>query len=861
VWAFLAGWLAVHSLAATRSATAPQLDGLLNESVWAGVPAASQFTQNAPDDGAAARARTEARVVFAGDAVYVGVRAFDDPMAVVAPVTRRDVVTSSDYVHVLFDTFHDRRTAFEFIVNPAGVKADVYHFDDVAADTTWDAVWDVAVARDSLGWTAEFRIPLSQLRYAPQGSAPATWGINFYRRVARTQEWSSWAPIPQGEGRLVSRFGEMTGITDLPAPRRRELIPYIRSALRRAPGDLTNPLYRRTSDSWGAGLDARLGLRGGFGLDLTIRPDFGEVDADPSELNLTTLETAFQERRPFFVENGGLFQLSTYESSDEILFYPRRIGRAPQLSADARGGFISMPARAEILGAAKLTGKTRGGWSLGAIEAVSEAAYASVVDSAGVRYRDLVEPATNYAVVRALRDARAGRTSFGVIGTSVSRLSMDAGAEAQLHRTAHTGGLDLRHRFGGRSGSSHEMTAAVFGSRVEGSKSAIAATQLAPAHRFQRVDADHLELDSSRTSMTGAAGRLVVQRLEGAWRWGNATYYRSPDFNSNDIGIQRVSDWSENFAWVGRVEQRPTRLFNNYRVFLNSWAHWTNAGERTFAQSNIDLMGELRGFWGGFMRIGRRHPAHTLRLRGGPLLAEEGASLVFADFHSPARHAVRLTGSAFLQRSDAPNTWEQQFSPSLSWRPSGGGRVTFTTGPRWSRSVNDAFFVGQAGSSLAPRWVVGRLDQTTTALTARIDVAFSPTVTLQLYAQPFLSAADYSAFKEVIAAGARDRTDRFRGLSATLAGNTWSADPDGDGVADLQFTNPAARVREFTSNAVLRWEYRPGSTLFVVWAQGRRANAEGVTSSRFEFESDARELFGTAPENVLLMKWNWWMSR
>src|SRR5256885_8770062 len=297
-------------LRGTKVLAAPRLDGRLDDPVWATAPVATDFTQNYPQGGVPATRRTERGVVFVDAAMYVAMREYDSPDSIVAPLMRRDGMLNSDWVDVLVDSFPDRRTAFHFAVNPAGVKVDMYHYDDIQSDMSWDAVWDVAVARDSLGWTAEFRIPLSQLRYSVSPDRPATWGINFYRNIGRRQEWSSWAPVVRGQNREVSQFGELTSIDFLTPPHRREVMPYVSASVTRATGERADPFFRPTSFANSAGFDAKLGLHNGLTLDLTVHPDFGQVEADPSEVNLSGFETTLQERRPFFVENGGVFSLS-----------------------------------------------------------------------------------------------------------------------------------------------------------------------------------------------------------------------------------------------------------------------------------------------------------------------------------------------------------------------------------------------------------------------------------------------------------------------------------------------------------------------------------------------------------------------
>src|SRR5256714_8353821 len=835
-----------------RDVSAPRIDGRLDDPVWAAAPIATDFTQNYPRGGVPATRRTEARVVFVDDAMYVGMRAYDSPDSIVAPLMRRDGMLNSDWVDVLVESSHDRRTAFHFAVNPAGVKVDMYHYDDIQSDMSWDAVWDVAVARDSLGWTAEFRIPLAQLRYSVSPDRPATWGINFYRNVGRRQEWSSWAPVVRGQNREVSQFGELTSIDFLTPAHRREVTPYVSASVSRSPGERADPFFRPTSFASSAGFDAKLGLHNGLTLDLTVHPDFGQVEADPSEVNLSGFETTLQERRPFFVENGGVFSLSIYESPEEVLFYPRRIGRAPQISVDSDGRFVDAPQQTTILGAAKLSGKTSSGLSLGVLDATTQAEYADIMDNGG-RSRAIVEPAANYAVVRVQQDLRAGRSAIGGMLTATNRFDLGAAA-SQLHRAAYAGGLDFRHRFGGATSADYEIFGALFGASVYGTAAAIAETQRSSAHYFQRPDADHIDYDTTRTSLAGFGARLQLDRSSGRGRHGNAFYTRSPGVEVNDLGIQKVADWSEDFVWAGTVQTQPNSLLNNWSVYGNTWSWWTYGGERTFTPFNVDLQAELRNFLGSFLRVGRRLPAPTPRFRGGPLLNEEGGWMAYGTFYSPQQKALRVNASYSFLDYDDGGTRSVSFSPTIAWQP--WTSATLTLAPTFSNDKTDIFYVAQAGAESTPHYVLGALDRTTTSLTTRLDLAFSPTLTLQLYGQPFLSAGAYSRFKEVVAPRARNYADRFRAIAPELRNNVYTGDLNGDGIVDIQFDNPAFNVREFRSNTVLRWEYRPGSTFFFVWSQGRHSDGDKA----FQLSRDATDLFRTIPENVLLIKMTRWMS-
>ena len=840
---------------AVRATTPVVIDGRDDDEVWRRAPAITQFREFQPKEDGDPRFATEAKVAYDDRNLYVFIRAFDPhPDSILKLLARRDVRAATDQLKIMIDSYHDRRNGFEFAVNPAGVKRDYAIYNDNSEDDAWDAVWDVATTVDSLGWTAEFRIPLSQLRYDAggggrgrrPGAGETTWGVNFCRDVARRQEWSCWAPIPQGERRFVSRFGELTGLDGLPAARRREVLPYARTSVTRAPGSSADPFFQATAVSSAAGVDAKLGLPAGLTLDLSVHPDFGQVEADPSEVNLSEFETTFAERRPFFLEGAGMFQMSIYESPGEVLFYPRRIGRVPELSADERGGYAHAPGETPILAAAKLSGKTRSGWSVGALDAVTGGVYADVRDSVGAPHRDPLEPASNYGVLRLQKDLRGGRSAIGVMGTVTNRLALTGAAADSLRSAAYAGALDFRHRFGGATGASYEVLGAVFGSSVDGSAAAIARTQRSSAHYFQRPDAPNLTLDTTRTSLAGWGLRLQAARITGRWRYGNALYVRSPGFEVNDLGIEHRANWIEDFVWVGHEHTQATRAFNFWSVYVNTWSWWTLAGERYFTQANIDLRGELRSFWGGFLRVGWGLPANTLRLRGGPLLAEDGFYTTYGNLYSPWRGTLRLDATFQAQRDRAPGTWAANVSPTIQWQPTTS--VTLGLGPSLSRQQSDMFYVDQASTSATPHYVVSRINWTTRALTARLDVAFAPNFTFQLYAQPFLSSASYRDFKEVVDPRAGVYANRFRRFTPVRVGDEFQADLDGDGLPDVRFDDPAFNVKRFRSNAVFRWEYRPGSTVFVVWSQGRDA------------EDGGPPLFRIAPENVFLVKWSYWMK-
>ena len=838
-------------LAAVRVATQPVLDGRLDDAAWLEAPAASGFWQARPTPGQPETERTEARVLYDDEAIYVGMRAFDHPDSIAAHLTKRDEWGPSDRLHVLLDSWNDRRSAYHFVVNPRGVRLDIYHYNDTQLDMRWNPVWDVVTAIDSLGWTAEFRIPLSQLRFRAHGGAQ-TWGVNFFREIGRKNEWSTWSPLPADGSALVSAEGLLDGIRALPTPRRLEVMPFVVSSRIAQPVEPGNPFSRPQQAETSFGADLKYGLSSTLTLDLTVNPDFGQLEADPSEVNLTAFESFFEERRPFFIEGAGIFQFPlSYDR--EHLFYSRRIGRAPQGGANSRGGWASVPPQADLVAAAKLSGQPRPGWSLGALTALTDAARAQVIDSAGARHEDLVEPRTLYSYGRLQRDFRSGRSGLGVIGTAVAR-DLGEGLSDVLHSRAFTAGVDGRHRF-------HRDELAVnvklLGSLVQGTPGAIIRTQSASTRYFQRSDARHVDVDSSLTALGGWASTVSLDKFAGSpLRFGGGVMARSPGFEANDIGLQKRADWAEQYVYTGFVRSRPGRVFRDVSVFANRTAMHTFARERLFNAYSVFTSATLLNFNGFWFNAQRRLPAlSNTELRGGPMMATPSRTqAMFAAYTSDQRALFgRAEVSGFAD--DGTITRSLMIAGSVSWRPTGA--LALSIRPSVARQVQDAQFVSQASVTATPRWVVGELRQSTLALVGRGDLALTPTLTVQGYVQPFASAGSYSRFREVTRSRAAKYEDRFRDISVQREGEMLEADTDGDSRADLRFEDPGFNSRELRSTVVLRWEFSPGSSLYAVWSHARDGAGTGADLDPVR---DMRELFRASSVNALALKVSYWWS-
>ena len=849
------GRAAPPSLRALRlSGPEPSIDGVLDEPDWGGAMVARDFVVFEPNEGEAPSQATEARVLYGDEALFVGIRAFDaSPDSIVAQLARRDDRPHSDWVDVVIDSYHDRRTAFRFGVNPAGVKSDGYMYDDTNEDDSWDAVWDVATRTDGRGWTAEFRIPYSQLRF--DGAEGQTWGINFARFIARHMERSLWAPISQGDGALVSRFGDLEGLRNLSPPTRVEVLPYSLVRMEAGAGSAADPFHDPRDFSSTIGADVKYGITTDLTLDITINPDFGQVEADPAQVNLTAFETFFPERRPFFVEGSNIFTFRFSEGDGDMasegLFYSRRIGRAPQGRASG-STYADTPDRTRILGALKLSGKTRTGWSLGLLHALTGQEAAMRADAVGALDDQVVEPSTQYGMARATRDFRDGRSAVGVISTWTVRDGATAEALA-LHSGAYTFGADARHRFGNDR---FIATAYLLGSTVRGSEAALARTQRSPARYFQRPDAEHTEFDPGRRSLNGWAGSAVLAKIAGGhWRFATGAMARSPGFDSNDLGFMRETDFVAPFVWVGYQQYQPTRHLQRWNVGFNAWTPYSFGGEAFSKGTNVNGSFTLNNFWGGYVGVMRQSAGlSNTALRGGPMLRSDPSWSGWFGLWSDSRKDLQLRLGNNWGVNSTTASWNYGTDLDLRWRPS--SRATVSAGPFLSWRREDAQWVRRFELA-APHYLFGRLEQTTAGITARADWTFSPTLSLQLYAQPFVSAGRYLDFKRVADPRAEAYRDRLTGVSASHRdGGEVQVDIDRDGAVE-SFSDPDFNFKQFRSNVVLRWEYQPGSTLFAVWSQGRNHYA---TDGAFSFGSDLGTLLDQRSEDVFMLKLSYWIG-
>jgi hypothetical protein len=843
------------------------IDGKLDEAAWQAAKPITEFIQLDPNEGQPASERTEARILIDGDALYVGMRLFDrEPRAIQSQLARRDEAIEGDLVELSLDSYHDHLSGVIFRLSPGGARRDATMSPNGNQDASWDPVWEGSADIDSLGWTAEFRIPLSQLRY-DRNQSDRTWGLQLARKIARKGEIDFFSFTPKTEQGGIHRFGHLTGLGDLPSTRHVELVPYVLAKNQNPSVSANDPFREKNHIAPGAGLDLKYGITSNFTLDATFNPDFGQVEVDPAVVNLSAFETFFPERRPFFVEGSSIFSfgsMRTNNSSNGYTFlHSRRIGREPQrFIGGSDVTFVDSPVETTIAGAAKLTGRTRKGWSIGLIDAVTTREEARFRDVSGVDHTATVEPLANYFMGRLKRDLRGGNTTIGAAATAVNRNLDEPELEPLFRTAAYVGGVDWNHAWSNRGWA---FDGAFVVSHNIGSAEAIDALQLSPARYFQRPDREHYRRDPTKTSLTGYVHEMTLAKLSGLHWKGSLTYQDyNPGFEINESGFLGETDMRGIAPLISYEENRPNKYVRNWAQYLFWNPTWNYDGDMTFNGVGAISVAELPNFWNYFFRMDWRPPVFDAGLtRGGPVARVVSGGGVQAEINSDRRKSYTYGISSRYSWNHAGGRG-LTISPRAALRPSTALRITFS--PNFSRTHAMAQFVTRITDPLATdtygsRYVFATLNQRQLALETRVDWTFTPALSLQLFAQPLLAAADFHDYKEF----ARPRQFDFEvygrdvGTITRSESGIYSVDPDAAGPAPLfSFGDRDFNRRSLRGNAVLRWEYRPGSALFFVWQQSRFGS---IPSGEFDFSRDFGELWKVQPENVFVVKATWWIGR
>ncbi len=839
---------------------APVIDAKPGDPAWETIPWETNFIQREPYEGTSPTQQTAFKILYDDKNLYVFIRAFDtEPKNIVRRMSRRDGL-EGDWVTIQLDSYHDLQTAFVFAVNAAGVKYDKTITEDGNNEnTSWDPVWHVKTSVDEKGWNAEMKIPFSQLRFS--NAQEQVWGMQVSRRLFRNGEREDWQFIPRDSPGYVSRFGELHGIKNIKHKRQMEITPYVVGKLLQSPKEEGNPFATGRGQNAALGLDGKIGINSDLTLDLTINPDFGQVEADPSEVNLTTIETYFQEKRPFFIEGNNIMDYQVTggdgDYSSDNLFYSRRIGRTPHYYPDTnQNEYLNMPTNTSILGAFKLTGKTQNGLSIGILESFTNKEKAEI-DFLGQRRSETVEPFSNFFLARLRKDYHKGRTIIGGMFTAVHRSIADADTNLDfLHKSAYTGGFDLFHSWKNKT---YSISLNTIFSLVQGSKEAILNTQQSPVHYFQRPDADHVSLNPNRTSLSGIGGTLSLDKSgNGHFNYSLGVTWRSPGLELNDLGYLRAADRIMQWTWVGYRIWEPFAIFRTININFNQWQSWNFGGDKLSFGGNVNLNTQFKNYWGLSYGVNiQGEHFSTNELRGGPLLKLPGAWSYWGEIYTDTRKSLVFEVGTwnYLGKNDFEKMHE--IWSEITFRPISNFSVSLE--PAFSTKKSLLQYVNTQNFQDSQRYIFASLDQKTVSLTVRLEYSITPDLSIQFYGQPFISAGKYMNFKHITNPRANGIENRYNTFSPEQIQynkdqNTYSIDENLDHQPDYSFDNPNFNFLQFRCNLVVRWEYIPGSTVFLVWSQGRTGN--GV-SGDFSFSKDFRDLFDVKPDNVFLIKFTY----
>lgn len=838
----------IYTTSRIKSPT-PAIDGKLNDQCWIKDGTwAGNFTQWIPNEGAKPSQPTELKVLYDDKNIYVAIRAYDsEPEKMNQKAGRRDEF-SGDIVGITFDSYHDHRTGFEFDVTLAGQKIDLV-LTNSGWDVNWNAVWYGKSAIEDSAWTAEFEIPLSQLRYSSDDEQ--IWGMHCWRWIDRFQEESDWEPQSSTGAGILYQFGELHGIKGLPQFRHIEIMPYTLGKVNTYKAEKNNP-YKNTGNTWSGnlGLDAKIGISSNFTADISVNPDFGQVESDPSVMNLTAFETFYEEKRPFFLEGKNIF---TFDIGNSSLFYTRRIGQAPSYQPDLRTNeYIDYPDNTTILSAIKLSGKTSNGLAVGILQSLTANEKASV-NYLGKEKEITVEPLTNYLITRIQQDYNEGNTVLGGIFTSANRFIKNSNLNF-MNKNAYSAGLDLLHHWNDKE---FYVDAKLVGSYINGSTDAIGILQKSSARYYQRPDANHLDLDKNLTSLSGYGGRISVGKGSvGLWRYSATVNWRSPGLDFNDLGYMNTADIINENNDVSYFVNQPVSIFRTYTISLNQFNNWDFGRNHLSSGVELSLYFEFLNNWAVSNSFNFTSQALDTRiLRGGNAML---VPPVWTDeIYFRTDPSKKFTFELNTNFSSAQNSRLKYFEvqPEISYIPI--STLNLSMNIFYSSNTDNLQYITEKDVNNESRYVLGKIDQHTLSFTFRIDYNITPEFSIQYYGSPFASVGKYSEFKIVSNPKSDNYSERYKTISPFLTGNIYNISENSNSQIDYTFDNPDFNFFQFRSNLVLRWEYLPGSQIYLVWSQDRTNFLMPGQNSVSESLDKLRNVY---PDNIFLVKLNYWFT-
>jgi len=864
------GMTASTEIMAIKATDKIVIDGILSEDIWKSSPFVG-LQQQEPRQGESPSFNTEMWVAYDDEAVYFAARFYDpNPDSIFARLVRRDFVYGdpSDGCVFYLDSYNDNRSGYLFYVSAAGTLADgTLENDEKNTDLSWDAVWQGVPHIDEKGWTLEMKIPYSQLRFKPGDEQ--TWGINVERYLSRRAETDMLAYTPRNETGFASRFPKLKGIKGIAPSSRVEILPYVTGKAEYIGNDPTDPFNNGKRYRPGAGLDLKMGLGPNLTLNATVNPDFGQVEVDPAIVNLTDVESSFDEKRPFFTEGVGIFRFgqggannfTAFNWSTPNIFYSRRIGRSPQ-GALPRYDYADVPSGTHILGAGKVSGQLFNDWNVGTIHALTEREFADI-DLGGNRSSVEIEPLTYYGVFRAQRDFNRGETGIGILSTVTARMFNDDLMRNYVNKDAIVVAAD-GWTFLDKD-RTYVLTGWAAGSRVSGTAQRMISLQRNSGHYFQRPDVDYLGVDSSATSLSGYAGRFAINKNRGQFSINTAVGFISPKFEVNDLGFGTFSDIINAHIFTSYRWNTPTQYYQNTGINAATFASFDFGGNKT-------AQGYRGGAYINFRDLSGANISYTYspttynarRTRGGPLSLNPVARVVNVNLYSDNRKWWFFNlGGQYRYGDDADQTvlyanLELKVLPTL----------TVQIGPQINRDIFNAQWVTAltdptAANTYNKRYIFSHLDQTTFAADLRADWIINPRLSFQVYIQPLISAGKYTSFKALKAPKTFDFLKYGEDGSTIKTNNndgfvSYTLDADGDGPSKAAtIGSPDFNYISLRGNAVLRWEYRPGSCIYLVWTQSR-ANIDA--DGNFYFGESMRDMFDVKPDNIFMLKVTYWFG-
>ncbi len=839
-----------------------KLDGILNEPVWNG-KGITGFTQTEPDEGKPATEKTEVWLAYDNNAIYIAARMHDsEPDKIISLLARRDDFVDADYFIVYFDPYYDKRSGFKFAVNPSGSIADWTIFNDGWDDSSWDGIWNAKTKIDDKGWTCEIRIPFDQLRFKKKADGNYIWGINFRRYLRRKNEVATFSWKPRNVSGDVSHYARMEGMQDINPKRLFEIIPYSIAKLTLDQKEEGNPFQTGSNLNGNAGLDLKYGLKSNLTLDMTINPDFGQVEVDPAVINLSAAESYYSEKRPFFIEGSNIFRFGVGGANNNIganwgnprFFYSRRIGRPPQGYPDT-DGYVRSPEWTSILTAAKVSGKLGKDWNVGFLTALTGREYAEISENKKMS-RAEIEPFSNYSVLRVHKEFNDGRQGLGFISTSVLRDLNDDSLSSIMNSRAFSLGIDGWTFLDKKK--MWVMTGWLGATNVTGSKERIKDLQYSYPHYFQRPDADHVSVDENSTSMNGWAGRFTLNKQEGNILFNAALGMISPGFDSRDMGFMWSGDIINAHIMTGYRSFKKTKLIHYWDILVFTQKNW-DFGGNLIGNQKLIFIGDIRfsNFWSINFQLSHNPGTYdNTRTRGGPLMKMGDYTWFNYWIGSDRRKKLVFNVGGFhLLSSWGRNT--HNYFASIRWKP--GSNFSLSFSPGFETSLNDSQWVDKfedevMQSTFGTRYIFANLDQKTVSFSIRFNWIFSPRLSLQAYIQPFISVGSYSGFKEFAEPGTY-RFNRYGtgGSSILFADDEYTIDP-GDGGKKNVISNPDFNYKSLRGTVVLRWEYRPGSTLYLVWTQNR---SDFSNPGDYSFGRDFSDMIKAPGDNIFMLKFTY----